>query len=141
MKTLVSKSRILAILFLSIAAIGLSNCKKDKLPTLKEEVVGTWEVKSFTEDGVELMGSIVSSFSMEYDQYSGSNGDFFWQINYSDGSSERLTGDYSVDLEDRQIKLIKNDGTITMDLDASGDRIEMEGIIDGFRYVVKGKKH
>lgn len=141
MKTLVSKSRIFAILILSVAAIGLTNCKKEKAPTLKEEVVGNWEVKSFTEDGVELMGSIVISFTMEYDQYSGSNGDFFWQINYGDGSSERVTGDYTVDLEDKQIKLVKNDGTITMDLDVSGDRVEMEGIIDGYRYVVKGKKH
>jgi len=140
MKTLVSKSRLFLFLFLSVAAIGLSNCKKDKAPTLKQEVVGDWEVKTFTEDGAELMGSIVTSFTMEYESYSGSNGDFEWQINYADGSSERISGDYEVDAEDKEIKLIKNDGSTTLDLDVDNDECEIDGIIDGFRYVIKAKR-
>lgn len=141
MKTLVSKSRLFALLMLTIAVAGLSSCKKDKAPTLKEEIVGDWEVKSFTEDGVELMGSVVTSFTMEYEAYSGVNGDFDWVINYSDGSSERINGDYEVDVEDKEVKLIKNDGTTTMDMDVDGGgELEIEGIIDGFRYVVKAKR-
>ena len=125
---------------MSVAAAGLTNCKKDKAPTLKQEVVGDWEVKSFTEDGAELMGSIVTSFTMEYESYSGSNGDFEWQINYADGSSERISGDYEVDAEDKEIKLIKNDGSTTLDLDVDNDECEIDGIIDGFRYVIKAKR-
>ena len=125
---------------MSVAAAGLTNCKKDKAPTLKQEVVGDWEVKTFTEDGAELMGSIVTSFTMEYESYSGSNGDFEWQINYADGSSERISGDYEVDAEDKEIKLIKNDGSTTLDLDVDNGECEIEGIIDGFRYVIKAKR-
>jgi hypothetical protein len=140
MKTFVSKSRIFALLMLSIAVVGMTSCKKDKKPTFKEEVVGDWEVKSFTEDGVELMSTIVTSFTMEYETYAGSNGDFEWVINYADGTSERITGDYEVDVEDKEIKLIKNDGTTTLDIDVDNDDIEIEGIIDGFRYVIKADR-
>lgn len=140
MKTLISKSRLFTFLMLSIAIVGVSSCKKDNDPTLKDEVVGDWEVKSFTEDGVELMNTVVSSFTMEYESYSGINGDFEWQIFYGDGSSERITGDYEVDVEDKEIKLIKDDGTTTLELEVNGDNIVIEGIIDGFRYVVKGKR-
>ena len=140
MKTIVAKSRMFAFLMLSIAVVGLASCKKDPKPTLKDEVVGNWEVKSFTEDGVELMGSVVTSFTMKYEKFSGLNGDFAWVIFYSDGTSERITGDYEVDVEDKQIKLIKDDGTTTMELTVANDGIEVEGIIDGFRYVVKGKR-
>lgn len=140
MKTLVSKSRLFALLMLSIAVVGMTSCKKDKKPTFKEEVVGDWEVKSFTEDGVELMSTIVTSFTMEYEAYSGSNGDFEWVINYADGSSERIVGDYEIDVEDKEIKLIKNDGTTTLDIDVDNDDIEIEGIIDGFRYVIKADR-
>ncbi len=140
MKTFVSKSRIFALLMLSIAVVGMTSCKKDKKPTFKEEVVGDWEVKSFTEDGVELMSTIVTSFTMEYETYAGSNGDFEWIINYADGTSERITGDYEVDVEDKEIKLIKNDGTTTLDIDVDNDDIEIEGIIDGFRYVIKADR-
>lgn len=140
MKTLVSKSRLFALLMLSIAVVGMTSCKKDKKPTFKEEVVGDWEVKSFTEDGVELMSTIVTSFTMEYEAYSGTNGDFEWVINYADGSSERITGDYEVDVEDKEIKLIKDDGTQTLDIDVDSDDLEIEGIIDGFRYVIKADR-
>jgi hypothetical protein len=140
MKTLVSKSRMFALLMLSIAVVGMTSCKKDKKPTFKEEVVGDWEVKSFTEDGVELMSTIVTSFTMEYETYAGSNGDFEWVINYADGTSERIVGDYEVDVEDKEIKLIKNDGTTTLDIDVNNDDIEIEGIIDGFRYVIKADR-
>ena len=140
MKTFVSKSRIFALLMLSIAVVGMTSCKKDKKPTFKEEVVGDWEVKSFTEDGVELMSTIVTSFTMEYETYAGSNGDFEWVINYADGTSERIAGDYEIDGEDKEIKLIKNDGTTTLDIDVNNDDIEIEGIIDGFRYVIKADR-
>ncbi len=140
MKTFVAKSRLFTLLLLSIAIAGLSSCKKDKEPTLKDEVTGDWEVKSFTEDGVELMEVIVDNFTMEYEEYSGSNGDFDWQINYIDGTSERVTGDYEVDVEDKEIKLIKNDGTTTMELDVDGNEMVIEGIIDGARYVIKAKR-
>lgn len=140
MKTFVSKSRIFALLMLSIAVVGMTSCKKDKKPTFKEEVVGDWEVKSFTEDGVELMSTIVTSFTMEYETYAGSNGDFEWVINYADGTSERIAGDYEIDVEDKEIKLIKNDGTTTLDIDVNNDDIEIEGIIDGFRYVIKADR-
>lgn len=140
MKTLIAKSRLFLFLMLSIAIVGASSCKKDKVPTLKEEITGDWEVKSFTEDGVELMNTIVTSFTMEYEPYSGINGDFEWQIFYADGSSERISGDYEVDVEDGEIKLIKDDGTTTLELDVKDNDITIEGIIDGFRYVVKGKR-
>ena len=45
-----------------------------------------------------------------------------------------------LDVEDKEIKLIKNDGTTTMELDVDGNELVIEGIIDGERYVIKAKR-
>lgn len=141
MKNIISKSSLSACLFAMILMPAFMSCKKDPKPTLRDEVVGDWKIKSFTVDGVELKGSLVLASKMEFDAYTGSNGDFEWSVNYTDGSSEIISGDYTVDVEDKEIVLENEEGQqLKFDLDIVGDKLEMTGIIDGERYELEADR-
>lgn len=141
MKNVFAKTNLSAILLALIilpAFTSCDSCKKDKKPTLRGEIVGEWEVKSFTVDGVELKGVVVLASEMEFEAYTGSNGDFKWNINYTDGTSEVASGDYILDEEDAEVELENNDGDhLKFDVDLNGDDLELSGTLDGERYELK----
>lgn len=144
MKTAFSSLTIKALPFLLLLLTAMTSCdkcKEDVKPTLKDQLVGNWEIKSFTIDGVEVKGSIVTSSKMEFEKYSGSNGDFEWNIQYSDGSSETQSGDYEVDESDKEITFENQEGEREkFDFDLDGDNLELSGISDGERVILKAKR-
>ena len=146
MKTAFSKFNFaaLALLFLTLTAMtSCDKCKDDDkpTPTVKEQLVGEWEIKSFTIDGVEVKGAIVTASKMEFEAYSGDNGDFEWSINFADGTSETESGDYEVDENDKEIELENHEGKrIKFDFDLDGDDLELSGILDGERYILKAER-
>ncbi len=141
MKTVFSKTNLTAFVLLLILLPAFTSCKKDKKPTLRGEIVGEWELKSFTVDGVELKGSIVLASEMEFEAYSGSNGDFKWNINYIDGSSEIVSGDYTLDEEDAEVELENNTGErLKFDVEINGDDLELSGTLEGERYELKAER-
>lgn len=144
MKTVLSKINLTALALLLLVLSGFTSCKKDDdkdNDNLRAAIVGEWEVTSFTLDGVEVMGTVVLASKMEFEAYSGSNGDFEWSINYGDGSSELQSGDYEVDEEDKEVELQSNDGEIfKLEADVDGDELELSGILDGERIVIKADR-
>jgi hypothetical protein len=144
MKTVFSKINLTALALFLLVAPGFTSCDKDddkNTTNLRTAIVGDWEVKSFTLDGVEVMGTVVLASKMEFEAYTGSNGDFEWSINYGDGSSENQSGDYEVDEEDKEVELQSNDGEILkLDLDIDGDDLEISGNLDGERVVIKAER-
>ena len=146
MKTILSKINLTALALLLLVLSGFTSCKKDddkdnNSSNLRTAIVGEWEVTSFTLDGVEVMGTIILASKMEFEAYSGANGDFEWSINYGDGSSENQSGDYEVDEEDKKVELQSNDGeNFKLDIDIDGDDLELSGILDGERIVIKADR-
>ncbi|MBK8425208.1 MAG: lipocalin family protein [Lewinellaceae bacterium] len=141
MKTVFSKTNLPAFLLLLILLPAFTSCEKDKKPSLRGDIVGEWELKSFTVDGVELKGSIVLASEMEFEAYSGSNGDFKWSINYIDGSSEIVSGDYTLDEEDAEVELENNTGErLKFDVEINGDDLELSGTLEGERYELKAER-
>lgn len=141
MKNAFAKTNLLAFGLLMILLPGLTSCEKDKKPTIRENLVGDWEIKSFTIDGVEVKGSVITASKMEFEAYTGSNGDFEWSISFVDGSSENQSGDYEVDEEDKEIDLENEQGEhLKFDFDLDGDDLELSGTIDGERYVLKAER-
>lgn len=143
MKTifLALSTKTLALLLLVLPAMTSCDKCKDDRTTLKDELVGEWQIESFTIDGVEAKGSVITSSKLEFEDYSGSNGDFEWFIHYFDGSSELQVGDYEVDETDKEITLEDNEGDrIKFDFDLEGNDLELSGIIDGERYVLKAER-
>jgi hypothetical protein len=144
-KTIFSKLRITTLALGLIGMFTLASCDKckkdDDKPSEKEMLVGEWEIKSFTIDGVEVKGSIVSASKIEFEKYTGANGDFEWNINYADGSSERISGDYEVDEEDGEVEFKDQEGDIiNLEYDLDKNDLELSGTIDGERYVLKAEK-
>ena len=144
MKTTFSilSTKTLALLMLVLPAMtSCDKCKDKDEPTVKEQLVGEWEIKSFTIDGVEAKGPVITASKMEFEAYTGNNGDFEWSVNYVDGSSETQLGDYEVDEEDKEIELENNEGErLKFDFDLDGDDLELSGTIDGERYVLKAER-
>ena len=144
MKTAFSSLSVktLSLLLLILPAMtSCDKCKDDDKPTLKEQLVGDWEIKSFTIDGVEVKGSIVTSSKMEFEKYTGSNGDFEWTIQYADGSSETQSGDYEVDETDKEITFENQEGEREkFDFDLDGNDLELSGISDGERVILKAER-
>ena len=144
MKFAILKTNLLAFGLLLLTVPSLVSCKKDKHPappTVRESLVGTWEIKSFTIDGVEVKGTIITSSKMEFEAYTGSNGDFEWRVNYGDGTNETASGDYTLDEEDAEVELENNDGErIKFDVEINGDDLELSGILDGERYELKAER-
>ena len=145
MKHNLSKISLAAMALLFLATFGLSSCKKDKdndPPTPTQAIVGDWEIKSFTIDGVEIKGTLVMSSKIELEAYTGANGDFEWTIVYTDGTSDVVTGDYTVDEADREVKFEndENGETLKFDYDIDGNDLELSGIIDGERYVLQAER-
>lgn len=126
--------------------LTLTACEKDKdkpkpEPTVQEKLVGKWEIKSFTLDGVEIKGTIVSTSTIELEAYSGIDGDFEWMINYTDGTLDRTTGDYIADVAEKEIKFEADNGeNIKFDFDLDGDDLELSGTLDGERYILKAER-
>lgn len=141
MKNVFSKTSLSAILLAMIILPAFTSCKKDKKPTLREEIVGEWKIQSFTVDGVELKGSIVLSSKMEFESYTGSNGDFEWSVNYVDGTSEIESGDYTIDVEDGEVTLENEGGNqLKFDVEINGDKLELTGVLDGERYELEADR-
>jgi len=145
MKNAILNSKFLAFALCLSILPSLTSCKKDKVeapkPTVREQLVSDWEIKSFTIDGVEVKGSIVNSSKMEFEAYTGTDGDFKWTINFADGTTETETGDYTVDVEDKEIDLVNEAGEhLQFDFDLDGDDLELSGTLDGERYILKAER-
>ncbi len=123
---------------LLLFVFSFTACKKDKL---EKELVGDWEVKSFTIDGVEAKGVAIRASQMEFEKTQDDKGDFEWNINYTDGSSDVENGEYEINTDKKEIVLEDSDGDrIKFDFDLEDDELEMSGNIDGQRIVIKAEK-
>lgn len=117
-------------LFLSLILAGFlvtfSSCKKEE-DRLKEEIVGTWNVTSYMDDGVELMGDEYTIFRLTFEAYEGNIGGGEWKI-----VSETEFG--SIDFEFPLMYSIQGE-TIElmgepMDLEIVNNTMTMSGMVD-----------
>lgn len=148
MKTVLSNINLATpALLLLIVLAGFNSCKKDydnknSLSSLGEAIAGEWELSSFTIDGVEIMGAVISASKMEFEACIGPYSDFKWNLSYNDGSGETQAGNYEEDYEDKKIELISSDGTVLkLDFDFNGDGLNLSGILDGERIVIKADRN
>ena len=66
------KATRLALLSLFVLSLTFSSC--DPLRPILMILEGDWDVTSFTEDGVEVMGTVFTSIQIEFEEYGETEG-------------------------------------------------------------------
>jgi len=143
MKTKSINSFIWTALFLGSIFLSVSSCKKDnntKPQTLKEGIVGTWNITSFKVGGTEYMGSVVKFSSLKYEAFTGTQGNFTQAVTYVDNSNESTNGKYSVDEVSKEVKMTTVDEEIIAKINLKDDILEFSGEQDGEELLVKATR-
>lgn len=142
MKNKISRPTLLALSLMLLTLFSLASCKKDKHePTMREQLVGAWNIKSFTVDGIEMMDFVLSASVLELEAIKGSEGDYAWTFNYTDGTSFDASGVYEVDEASKKLIFDSDSGyEAKYDIDLDGDALKMSGIVDGSRYKLKAER-
>lgn len=147
MNTVLSNINLAASALLLVVLAGFSSCKKDydnknSLSSLGESIAGKWELRSFTIDGVETMGTVILASNMEFEAYSGPNNRFEWSLIYRDSSGETQTGNYEEDYEAKEVELKSRDGAVLkLDIDFNGDGLNLSGQLDDERIFIKAARN
>ena len=126
-------------LALFVAAAGLlTSCNPETV--LGRNLEGDWNITSFSEDGTELIGNLLTSAEFEFGEYDGDEGSFKLTIVDFTGGTSVAQGDYELNADGDEVELIYTDGSKeTYDVTVDGNEMEMVGVIDGFRYEIRGE--
>ena len=120
----------------------LTGCSKEA--RIGKKLAGTWDVTSFTEDGVEGMGAVFSSFEMYFGDYDKKDGKGDYKqtaVILGTGAALVETGTYSLDSAGEEVTFTNDAGeTTTYMLTLDGDNLELEGTVDGFKYIIQAKR-
>lgn len=141
MKTNFLKSGLLTLVVSAFAMFALTSCDKDDDPvpqTIKNQIVGTWDITSFKVDTSEYMGVIVDSSTLRFDAYTGTEGNFKHDILYSDGERENLSGKYQVDETKKEVKMTAAGDTNVVKINfPTSNKMEWSGEDEGEPVKVK----
>lgn len=132
--------KFLPVLALALfVSLTLSSCVKDKIA---RDLEGTWNVTSYEEDGTELIGDIVSSIEMEYDDYDTEEqtGDCTWTVSIP-GATEKINGTYEVDQDKAELTVdFENGESATFDIEIDGDELTLSGTAFGVDAEVEAER-
>lgn len=130
----------LSVLLFALLTMAFANCKKDHKPSLSEELVGRWKVTSYTVDGTEVKGPVVSNSDFKFKETSENKGEFVWNIYFTDGTSDSIAGDYEVDEKTSEVTMDAEGEVHIFDMDLDGDELELGSTFDDMRHELKAKR-
>lgn len=132
------KSVFTFLLLATFVVVFASGCKEDLSANeqLNNRLAGDWDVESFTIDGVELMQSEISSFTMEFTKQGAEDGETDWRITANGGNSGREEYDYSIENDGQEIDIDGDD----FDIDLDGDELELDANIDSERISIRAER-
>ena len=130
--------KLLPLLALAGACTLGTSCKDDVDPRedANNKLQGDWEVTSYTEDGEEQMDFTVASWDMEFEKEDPFEGEFDWDIVYTGGGTEPISGEYEIEDEGTVIEI----NGIEYDLDLDGDDLEMAGRVNAVRIIIQAER-
>ena len=135
MKTQLIKTTFKTIIMMFFISLAVSSCKKDddtKPVTLKEKLAGKWEITSFNVGGSEYFGVIIDHATLQFESYTGSEGNFKQTVLYTDGENDETLGTYSVVESTKLLKMISENEVIEATFNITqNDQLEMTGEQDG----------
>ncbi|MBK7409503.1 MAG: hypothetical protein IPL49_01905 [Saprospirales bacterium] len=131
------------ILVLLLSSFLFSSCSIfDADIRFANRLEGEWEVKSFTEDGVEMMQFDFNRIQLEFEKYSKGEGDFTFTYTFYDGDIISDFGEYTVDEKGTNLELTyaPNSYVENWDMDIQKDELTMESVIDQYKYIIKAER-
>lgn len=137
---------------LLVIGLAFTGCKKDDdgvggLEGCLVTDFGDWEVTSFTQDGVEFVGSNASynSIQIEFGAYDRADqrGIFTWTLIDNLGATITWRGNYEIIESTSEVEM-----TFTTPFSAfaifivecMGERLELNGNIDGYKWIIQARK-
>lgn len=140
MKMSILKSGLFLLALFAAAFISCKDDENDAADNLKGNIVGAWDLTSFKLSGFELMGTVVDSASIEYEAFTGAQGDFSQEVKYLDEDPRETTeGKYEI-LNGESVKMTADGETYTVKIVINGDNLQLEGEQDGEPLVLKAKR-
>ena len=146
------------VLFTIIATfiLNTTSCKKDEAPIVEKvedsakvkvikNLVGSWDVKSFTDDGVESISTeYIIDFTMNFEAYNNNKGDFKWTVIYSDGlggsDTDIIKGEYRVNEKGDEITIMTDTSEDRLNMTIDEGDFTFEGNMDGSYIIIRAKK-
>jgi hypothetical protein len=133
--------KILFVSLISCSTLFAVSCKKsdttpapstpstptDANATTNSKIVGkTWNVTSFTANGGELIGSVVTSYKLTFTKVDAATGDVTHTM-IQNGLTDVATENYTIRNSGKEISI---DGDV-LSISISGNTLTMEGNLDG----------
>lgn len=134
-----SLKTLTTVALLAVLAVGQA-CSKDEDPreATNNRLNGDWEVTSLTINGTEVVPTTISSFEMEFNKEDAYDGNTEWTlISANSGQTQKIKGDYEVQSEGREIDFDGDDLDVEF---RDGDRLELDGVINGQGWKIKAKR-
>lgn len=131
------KSFCFAILAVAFVSTSLTSCSKWKA---SRRLDGTWNVTSYTSDGVEYIGSFIDSFTITFTKDDKETGTAT-STSVSSGYSSSSTSNYTIGDKAETLRFTYTDGSFEeYDMDLKKDEMTLTGNIDGYAYSIQGEK-
>ncbi len=120
----------------------LAGCSKEA--KIGKKLAGTWDVTSYTIDGVESMGSVFSSVELFFGTYNKKDrkGDYTFTAVDALGQTTVEKGTYSLNDTGEEVTFTADSGgddSIFM-LTLDGDNLEMETTTNGYKIILQAKR-
>ena len=97
---------------------------------------GDWEVTSYTEDGEEQLDFTIAAFDMEFEKEDPFEGEFDWDVVYTNGAQDPIRGEYEIEDNGTVIEI----NGIEYDLELDGDDLEMAGRVNAVRIIIQAER-
>jgi hypothetical protein len=135
--------KLVTLMLLSIVVLSLTACDKDEpaVPSLKDEVVGTWDITSYKLGGDEYMGLIFDAASLSFGAYTDAEGEFTQEVTFPDEEASSITGAYTFDEDENKVIMEYDQDIITAKITITdGYKLKWDGSQDGFPLVIEAIK-
>ena len=143
MKTFSLNNRILSLLTFAFISLSLFSCKDDDqdFMTVKDELVGTWDISSYKVEGDEYMGLLFEVASISFEAYTGPEGLFLQEVTFTDDESISISGPYKLMQDGETVRMEYDDDIILAKVKITdGDKMMWDGTQDGYPLVIKADK-
>lgn len=132
-KFFIANLLILTLLFTSCT----KDDPKDPNESLNDKIVNvSWNVRSFTADGVETMQVLYNSMEITFTKEDKNNGSTRWRLINTAGQATNLDGKYTIRNQGKEIDV---DGDL-FDITVDGQKLLLSGNVDGERWIIDARR-